>query len=327
MRGRRAFLALCGTAALSTLGSRVAAAPRKKLVDVERTKLGTTLTFDLDRAPFPSDAERYKDGTVLVFVPKHYRLPKHDKADLVVHFHGHVTTARRALEEHALREQLHESKQNALLVVPQLALNAADSDPGKLDEKGGLERLLRELVKELKRPKIQKALGKATLETLAGPNMLCLSAHSGGYRAAAACLARGRRRVHETYLFDSLYGEVDTFRRWVVAKKDERGRRRHKLVSHYASSAVRDRNLELLAQLEREGVRCLHEQRPGTLTRAELTKGTAVFIASPLGHGQTTFAHNNLRDCLFASGLRRRLDSDWFDDADTARAIEARQTQ
>jgi hypothetical protein len=325
MRGltRRAFFGLCGCAAVAVAGEAVAAP--KKLVAIDKGALGVTLTFELDHAPFPSDAAEYQDPTVLVFVPRHYRLPKHEKADMVVHFHGHTTTAARAIAEHSLREQLSDSKQNAILVVPQLALNAADSNAGQLEEDGGLKRMLRELARELRRGRVGQALGKASLDGLKGAGMVCLSAHSGGYRGAAACVARGRVRVNETYLFDSLYGEVDAFRRWVVAKKDARGRKRHKLVSTYASATVRDKNLELLGLLEHDGVACLHEQRPGALSRAELTKGTAVFLASPLGHGQTTFAQNNLRDCLFASGLRRRLDSDWFADKDGERPIESRE--
>jgi hypothetical protein len=154
--------------------------------------------------------------------------------------------------------------------------------------------------------------------------MVCLSAHSGGYRVAGACLAVGGVNVDEAYLFDALYGSVAEYRTWVVATKNERGRARHKLVSHYVGGKVRDNNLELLAALEQAGVRCHHELIPGQLSRSQLTTGAAIFIAAPLEHGKVTFLHNGLRDCLFASGLRRHLDSDWFENKDQGRAIDLR---
>ncbi len=47
---------------------------------------------------------------------------------------------------HALREQLVDSRQNAVLVVPQLAVLAADSACGRLESAGGLARLLADAV-------------------------------------------------------------------------------------------------------------------------------------------------------------------------------------
>ena len=41
-------------------------------------------------------------------------------------------------------------------------------------------------------------------------------------------------------------------------------------------------------------------------------------------HGQVTFRHNALRDCLFASGLKRHLDSEWFERKNQPRRIEQR---
>lgn len=310
--------------ALWCVAPSAAAQPRRGLVGVEPSPLGVTLTMQLVAAPFPDGIAEHQDATVLVFVPKHHRLEAARRADVVVHFHGHNSTAKGAMLAHQLREQLYESRQNAILVVPQGPVRMPTGDFGKLMRRGGLARMLGEVLAALGDTLAGRALGAASLASARGSGMVCISAHSGGYRAAAACLERGGVEVSEVYLFDALYGDVEVFRRWVVRDKGAPARKRHKLVSQYAGGAVTQKNLELLAALERQGVRCHHERRPGDLTKRELMRGRAIFIAAPLAHGEVPFVHNGLRDCLYASGLRRRLESDWFEHKDQQRRIERR---
>ncbi|MEZ4437563.1 MAG: hypothetical protein R3B72_00620 [Polyangiaceae bacterium] len=295
-----------------------------RLRRVETSPVGTTLHFQLAQAPFPAGDKPYRDATVLVFVPTYFRLPKRRRVDVVVHFHGHNTTVGEALAAHQLREQLFDSKQNAILIAPQLALRATDSHAGKLEREGGLARLLVEVLAELRRPAAEEALGKASLAGVKDVELVCLSAHSGGYRAAASCVARGGVDVGEVYLFDALYAQLGAFSRWAIERKDESGRKRHKLVSFYAGGSVSKNNERLREALTTAGVKVLVETKPGTLTRAELAQGRAIFIQSPLQHTQVTFRNNGLRDCLFASGLKRHLESDWFADKHEARRIDRR---
>ncbi|WP_438026287.1 hypothetical protein [Sorangium sp. So ce233] len=327
--GRRAFLRTLGVA-----GGAVAApglwdpapalAGASRVKGVETSAIGVTLKLEMSHAPFPCDGAPYRDETVIVFVPAHYRAPESGELDLVMHFHGHVTTAERAIAAHKLREQLHESKQNAVLVVPQGAVNAAESPPGKLGQQGGLRRLCGELAAVLSTPAARRALGDSAVPRQARLGMLCLSAHSGGYRVAAACLRHGGCEVSEVYLFDALYGEVDAYRDWVLERKDRSGRDRHKLISHFVAGDVRRLNLELARALEAQGVPCLHERRPGELTRKQLLSGRAIFIHAPIAHSAVTFEQNAFRDCLFASGLRRQLRSSWFEKKDEPRRIDVR---
>lgn len=341
--GRRGFLAalLAGTAAVVAAPAVAEAAKRDeerdgagasvprggkspgRLAQVERGPLGVTLAFRLANAPFPFSGAPYTDDTVLVFVPRHFRLSSSGEVDAVIHFHGHNNVAATAMEEHALREQLYESKQNAVLVVPQGPVRAADSSGGKLEARGGLRRLLEELVRELGKSAVSKVLGTSALGGAKRFGTLCLSAHSGGYRVAAACVIHGEVEVSEVYLFDALYGAGPAFHNWLRGgKKGGAGRR--KLVSTYATTPVRTQNLALIADLRSDGIEVLHEERPGSLSRAELTRGRAVFLASPLDHGGVTHRHNNLRDCLFASRLRRHQRSDWFEHKEGARPLESR---
>lgn len=295
----------------------------KKLVSVEPGTFGVTLTFALENAPFPSPSAPYTDPTVLVFVPKHYRLGKGRRIDALVHFHGHNNTAARAMESHELREQLFESKQNAVLVVPQGPVMAADSSGGKLGRKGGLRSMLDELTRELGRASLRPVLGASATSGARAFGTVCLSAHSGGYQVAAACCLHGGVEISEVYLFDALYGSGPIFRAWLKGAGGARGGGR-KLISTYATRPVREKNLALLAELRADGFEVHHERTPGELSRKELTRGRAIFIASPLDHVGVTHRHNNLRDCLFASRFRRLRKSDWFSSKDGARPIDAR---
>ncbi len=285
---------------------------------------GVTLVLELEHAPFPAAGSWYRDATVQVFVPNHYRPSKDSGVAMVVHFHGHNTTAERAIVAHQLREQLYESKQNAILVVPQLATMAPDSSAGKLELPGGFARMLADVVQTLDTQAVRNTLGSAALPTGATVGRVCVSAHSGGYHAAACALKHGGLSIRETYLFDALYADVEIFKEWVVAGSGQPMNARHKLVSYYTGGTTAVNTHRLFADLERQGVACAHEQVEGTLSRVELTQAEAVAIKTQLTHGAVTSELNGLRDCLYASALRRHLRSSWFDARDGRRPLERR---
>jgi hypothetical protein len=241
-----------------------------------------------------------------------------------VHFHGHNTTAERALVAHDLREQLADSKQNALLVVPQLAVIAADSSCGKLEYPGGLQRLLLDAIAAAAREG-HPTLGE-TVFPAGGPlGTVCLSAHSGGYHAAACSLRVGGVDVRETYLFDALYTDVDAFADWTVSRRGETFRRRHKLVSYFTEGGTTAAmNTLLRAKLERAGVLVAQELSEGELSRHDLSHAEAVFVRTGLWHAAVTWETNALRDVLYASALPRHLASTWFARKTGARPIERR---
>jgi hypothetical protein len=317
-----AALAAAGAFAVTRRGRADATGPRLK--SLARDPLGTTLLLGLDHAPFPAGGAAYHDDTVLVFVPAHYRYRAEEGVATLVHFHGHNTTVERAATAHQLREQLTDSRQNALLVVPQLAVLSADSACGKLETPGGLARLLEEAV-AMTAHAGRTTLGETRIPLSAALGTVCVSAHSGGYHAAGCSLRLGGMDVRETYLFDALYAEIDAFRDWVVARRGESLHRRHKLVSYFAEGGAPEANSLLLrAQLEHAGVLCEEERQEGELSRHELSHAEAVFARTSLWHSQVTWETNALRDCLFASALPRHLSSDWFARKSGARPIERR---
>jgi hypothetical protein len=321
---RRTFLAALAAAPALAFARPLLAQTTTRVRSLARDARGTTLCLALDHAPFPGAGAAYTDDTVIVFVPAHYRYRPEEGVAALVHFHGHNTTAERALAAHELREQMVDSKQNAILVVPQLAVMAADGACGKLESPGGLARLVEDAVAVTAR-EAASTLGDTAFPRGADLGTVCLSAHSGGYHAAACCLRAGGVDVRETYLFDALYSEVETFRDWVVARRGEPLHSRHKLVSYFTEGATTEANdAALLAQLERAGVQCAHEIREGELSRRDLSHADAVFVRTGLWHSNVTWETNALRDTLYASALPRHLPTTWFARKTEARPIERR---
>jgi hypothetical protein len=295
-----------------------------RVVRVASDIRGVTATLELDHAPFPSSGAAYADPTVLVFIPHHHRVGRDASVSTVVHFHGHNSSAERAIVAHQLREQLFESKQNAILVVPQLAMLAGDSACGKLEAPGGFARMLGDALRTLDVAAVRNAAGPAALPLDASLGRVCISAHSGGYHAAACVLRNGGVAVQETYLFDALYADVDVFRQWVISGHGKPMGSRHKLVSYFTAGRTEANTHAMFSELEHAGVICAHEQVEGTLSREELTRAEAVSIRTQLAHGAVTSELNGLRDCLYASALRRNLRSSWFEAKHGARQLERR---
>ena len=178
---RRSFLAALAAAPLVSLassaifGGEARAQSATRLKSILRDPRGTTLWLSLDHAPFAGGG--YRDDTVIVFVPAHYRFHDDEGVATLVHMHGHSTTAERAMEAHQLREQVADSKQNALLVVPQLAVMAADSSCGRLEAPGGLVRMIEEAV-ATSAHEAHATLGDTAFPHDARLGTVCISAHS-----------------------------------------------------------------------------------------------------------------------------------------------------
>jgi hypothetical protein len=285
---------------------------------------GVTFMLELEHAPFPAPGSWHRDPSVLVFVPRHHRPGPGGAIHFVVHFHGHNSTVERATVAHQLREQLFDSKQNAILVVPELAVLAPDSAAGKLEAPGMFARMLDDVLAMLTTREALSALGASAPGPDSKPGRVCVSAHSGGYHAAACAIRVGGVPVQEVYLFDALYADTDVFRDWVIAGRGKPMGSRHKLVSYFTAGTTEQNTRRLFAELDQAGVSVAHEDVEGTLSREELTHAEAVSIRTQLTHGTVTSELNSLRDCLYASALRRRLRTSWFDAKQGARPLERR---
>lgn len=302
-------LAIAGVAPTLWLPGRASAKAVAVEVGLRGTtadELGVTVELGLANGPFPCEGTPYRDNSCFVFVPRHFRVSKEQRIDTMVHFHGHSNTAKHVLERHQLREQFHASRQNAILVVPQGPVEAKDSRGGKLEREGGLLAFLGEIRKALQTPEVSKALGGAAIPAAARIGATVISAHSGGYRVAAACVAQGGWNVNEVYLFDALYGGRDQFREWVAARRDHNAARdRHKLVAWYTKGAVEANCKKLRAELEAEGITSRLELDDEKLERSKMVRARVAFVHTKVGHSNVVHERDALRECLSWSCFTR----------------------
>jgi hypothetical protein len=187
--------------------------------------------------------ETYNDQRVLLHIPAKFDIRK--PGVIVVFFHGHGAILERDLRDRqALPEQISASAANAVLVAPQFAVNAADSNPGRFQEPGGFTRFLNEAAVHLS---ILHG-DQRTLRDFQKMPVILVS-YSGGYRAAALSITRGdsENRVKGVVLLDSLYGEAENFEKWIL------GDRKRFFISTYLGS-TKARNLDLQRQLKERGV-------------------------------------------------------------------------
>ncbi len=272
-----------------------AEAGHPKVVDIEKHAKGTTLTLDLENAPFPS-----QDSTVMVFVPSTFR--DGGTLDLIVHFHGHGAKAKKAIWDHQLRGQLYDSRRKSILVMPQ----GQDNAWGKLEESGGLARLLTEVRQVLQAKQVRGRMGRHAVGTRSRLGTVVLSGHSGGYVPIARCIKpidgrpTGGVDVREVWLFDALYNDLEVFRDWVLARKKTRRSKGHRLMSIYTSGTTMSLSHQLRDDLEEKDIDCVTDEPEGSISREEFGAAQALFIQTGLSHHACTSQNNLFRDMLVA---------------------------
>ena len=157
-----------------------------------------------------SASDHYTDSSVIVIVPPNFKKSK--KVDLVFWFHGWYNSIDSSNKVFHLQEQFISSEKNAILVIPEGALNAPDSYGGKLEQAGRFNNLVQDVLQQLK--------NHSVLDKKSREGNIALAGHSGAYRVIAHILDRGGAEVQEVFLFDGLYGQVDKFEKWMTTKKD-----------------------------------------------------------------------------------------------------------
>jgi hypothetical protein len=163
---------------------------------------------------------------------------------MIVYFHGNQTIlSRDVVDRQQTVRQLAQSNLNAVLVAPQLAVDAQDSSAGNFWRPGAFAQFLEEADE-----KLAELYGTSRGAFRRMP--VIIVAYSGGYMPAAYSLAEGGagERVRGVVLLDALYGEVDKFERWIAAAHGGAF-----FLSAYSSS-THDENLALRAKLRGDGV-------------------------------------------------------------------------
>src|SRR5581483_8715446 len=171
----------------------------------------------------------YSDKRALLFMPKGFDVRR--PGIIVVFLHGNRATPERDVSgRQRVAAQIAEANINAVLVAPQLAVNANDSSAGRFWESYGFARFIGEAGAHLARLHGDKRTRK-TFATLP----VVIVAYSGGYVPAAWALHKGGSdsRVIGVLLLDALYGEVDKYADFIE------NHRNAFFVSAYTSSSAR----------------------------------------------------------------------------------------
>jgi len=130
-----------------------------------------------------------------------------------VFFHGNGATLERDVRDRQLvPQQISDSGVNAVLLAPQLAVDAADSSAGKFWQPGGLKRFVAESTDHLARLYGDPGAARAFA------NMpIVIVGYSGGFMPAAWSLEVGGlgSRVRGVFLLDAVYGELEKFASWI----------------------------------------------------------------------------------------------------------------
>jgi len=210
--------------------------------------------------------ETYNDNRVLMHVPEHFDVRK--PGVIVVFFHGNGATLERDVRDRQLvPQQISDSGVNAVLLAPQLAVDAADSSAGKFWQPGGLKRFVAESTDHLARLYGDPGAAKAFA------NMpVVIVGYSGGFLPAAWSLEVGGlgNRVRGVFLLDAVYGELDKFASWIE------NNRSGFFVSAYTRYTKRH-DRELMQILKDKGI-AISEDMDGPLR-----PGSAVFVETPEG--------------------------------------------
>ncbi|MEQ1572448.1 MAG: hypothetical protein ABMA64_42905, partial [Myxococcota bacterium] len=219
---------------------------------------------------------------MLVFVPAVFDDP--GQVDVVTHLHGFYAELAATIADERLVEQHAMSGRDAIFVVPQGPVEAASGDFGKLEDPGGHERLIRDVVSTLYRDGFveRPAFGAQVL-----------TSHSGGYAAAASLLDHGGLPFAGLFLYDSVYGYVDTFEAFAQSGGV--------LFSNYTAYGGTDgNNLALQAALEDAGLAVSHDVRMDHLLADD-----AAVAFTPSAHAAVMSDGLTHARWLAASPLRR----------------------
>jgi hypothetical protein len=208
--------------------------------------------------------ETYNDDRVLMHVPRRFNIDR--PGVIVVYFHGNgATLSRDVRDRQALPQQISDSGANAVLLAPQLAVDAADSSAGKFWQAGALQRFLTEAAAHLAR-----LAGDPQAAATFAAMPVVIVAHSGGYVPAAYSLAVGGAgaRIRGVLLLDAAYGELDKFAGWIAANREAF------FVSSYTSHSQRY-DEELMRMLRARGIDYAEDiARP-------LAPGSVIFVQTP----------------------------------------------
>jgi hypothetical protein len=217
-----------------------------------------------------SEKDHYRDNSVLFHVPPQFDPNK--PFSYVVFFHGNRTEVRQALKDYRFDDQINRSGKNVILVLPQLAKNAADSSPGRFAKRNAFQAFMQEVSLVL-----SQKLGKKYQKQLTQAPII-LAAFSGGYKPLACTLDRGGTdlRIKGILLLDGLYEDLYIFGKWLLSHANATF-----FINIYTEGSVCQDKTIALAQFLREHRLPFKEEWP-----KGIKKGQVVLLRSSYDHLQ-----------------------------------------
>ena len=210
--------------------------------------------------------ETFNDSRVLIHVPKTFDVRK--PGVIVVFFHGNGATLERDVRDRQMvPQQITDSGANAVLLAPQMAVDAADSSAGKFWQPGGLKRFLAESAEHL-----ANITGDPDAAKTFANMPVVIVGYSGGFLPTAYSLDVGGlgNRVRGVFLLDAVYGELDKFASWIANNRSAF------FVSSYTHYTKRHDD-ELMRMLRDKGIAVSEDMDQ------PLKPGSVVFVETPAG--------------------------------------------
>lgn len=236
--------------------------------------------------------KHYDSKEILVVIPPGFTAQT--KVDMVFWFHGWYNTIDSSLQVFKLADQFIASNRKAILVIPETAKNAPDSYGGKLESPGMFQGLVKDVLDKLK----QYGDGSQNYE----PGHILLAGHSGAYRVIAHILQEGGLPIQEVLLFDGLYGQLDTFRPWILSDKQ------HSFIHWYTNKGggTDEMSDTLMAMLDREGKIYGKWEEKIPLTQLP-RKQQVLFVHSAREHNQVINDPDNFKLLLQRSRFLKKI--------------------
>jgi len=199
------------------------------------------------------------------------------------------TLERDVRDRQLVPQQISDSGANAVLLAPQLAVDAADSSAGKFWQPGGSSASWRSLPITLPVSTATPNAAKAFAEM-----PVVIVGYSGGFVPAAWSLEVGGlgNRVRGVFLLDAVYGELDKFASWII------NNRSGFFVSAY-TRYTRRHDRELMQMLKEKGI-AIAEDMDGPLR-----PGSVVFVETPEGVTPSRLRHPRLDSKPGQGGARQ----------------------
>jgi hypothetical protein len=194
----------------------------------------------LDERRRYTEAAVYSDARVLFHAARGFDPAKPFR--LVLFLHGHGSEIEDTVARHLdLPGQLDRAAINAVLVAPQLALNAQESVPGKFVEPGRAAAFFDEAQAVLR-----AALGGDEAAWRRAP--VVIAAYSGGYRTAAQIIGRGgiEGRIEGLIMLDAFFADAGLYAGWFA-----RNHHRAFLYALYTRSSMEETTALKTALIER----------------------------------------------------------------------------